>query len=137
MVPFIVFEPSSDFFSLKGHTVVPGIVRSGTLLYHGRGDSSIPTMEWVAFEPEASHGFCRTFGMHLGNCWLHTFAVDRPLRILYFDGSSAAKIGDGAMDSQDVITWDAIRPDLVREEGRRMQALCEWGKPLGLDGFVR
>ncbi|KAJ4493378.1 hypothetical protein C8R41DRAFT_882444 [Lentinula lateritia] len=120
----------------NGHTLVPGIIRSGTLLYHGRGDSNIPTMEWVAFDPEASYIFCKLYGQSQ-SCWLHTFRVERFLRILYFDGSSAAKIGDGAMDSQDILTWGEIKPDLVREEGMRIRKLCEWGAKVGLDGFVR
>ena len=122
---------------LVGHTIVPGIVRPGTLLYHGRGDSSIPVTEWVAFDPEISHGFCRGFGSLKGGCWHLTFAVVRPLRVLYFDGASAAKLGGGEMDSQDIITWGEIRPDRIREEGLRIQRLCEWGTPFGLDGFVR
>ncbi|KAJ3731675.1 hypothetical protein DFJ43DRAFT_1078478 [Lentinula guzmanii] len=120
----------------NGHTIVPGIVRSGTLLYHGRNDSNIPTMEWVAFDPEASHIFCRLYGQSR-SCWLHTFRVERPLRILYFDGSSAAKIDDGAIDSQDIFSWGEVRPDLFREEGLRILKLCEWGSKVGLDGFVR
>ncbi|KAE9403353.1 hypothetical protein BT96DRAFT_917611, partial [Gymnopus androsaceus JB14] len=121
----------------NGHTIVPGIVRPGTLLYHGRGDSIIPTTDWVAFNPEISHGFCRFLGLLEGSCWHHTFAVVRPLRVLHFDGTGAAKLPNGEMDSQDIIAWGEIRPDLFHQEGLRIQKLCEWGKPLGLDGFVR
>ncbi|KAE9403351.1 hypothetical protein BT96DRAFT_1017059 [Gymnopus androsaceus JB14] len=121
----------------NGHTIVPGIVRPGTLLYHGREDSIIPATDWVAFDPEISYDFCRVFTLSGGGCWHLTFAAARPLRVLYFDGASAAKLGGGEMDSQDIITWGEIRPDRVLEEGLRIQNLCEWGKPLGLDGFVR
>lgn len=93
-------------------------------------------MEWVAFEPEVSHGFCRQFG-NSTDCWLLTFAVARPLRVLYFDGAGASKVEDGAMDTQDLFTWGSIMPELVREDALRIQKMCEWGKTLGLDGFVR
>ena len=29
----------------------------------------------------------------------------QPLKLLYFDGSSAAKMSDGTLDSQDLLTW--------------------------------
>ena len=61
----------------------------------------------------------------------------RDLRLVYFDGSSAAKIKDGPLDSQDVILWGRPRPDKYRSERERIKGLCDWGKPLGLDGFVR
>ncbi|KAE9395978.1 hypothetical protein BT96DRAFT_861389 [Gymnopus androsaceus JB14] len=120
----------------NGHTIVPGIVPSGTLLYHGRGDKNIPDVEWVAFEPEVSYGFCRQFGGP-NSCWMHTFAVARPLKIIYFDGAGASKVEDGAMDSQDLFTWGEIKPECVLEDALRIQKMCDWGKTLGLDGFVR
>ncbi|KAJ3862345.1 hypothetical protein EV359DRAFT_83431 [Lentinula novae-zelandiae] len=46
----------------NGHTIIPGIVQPGTMLYHGRADSDIPAMYWVAFEPELSYTFCQIFG---------------------------------------------------------------------------
>jgi len=61
----------------------------------------------------------------------------RDLRLLYFDGSSAAKMKDGPMDSQDVVAWGRPRPDKRFSERERLEALCEWGRPFGLDGFVR
>jgi hypothetical protein len=56
---------------------------------------------------------------------------------MYFDGSAAAKMNDGPMESQDVIAWGKPRPDKYFAERERIKALCEWGKPYGLDGFVR
>jgi hypothetical protein len=41
------------------------------------------------------------------------------------------------MDSQDVVTWGEPRPDKYFSERERINALCDWGKPFGLDGFVR
>ena len=61
----------------------------------------------------------------------------RDLRLVYFDGSSAAKMMGGPLDSQDIILWGRPRPDKHRSERARIEGLCDWGKPLGLDGFVR
>ncbi|KAJ4497501.1 hypothetical protein C8R41DRAFT_822495 [Lentinula lateritia] len=44
------------------------------MLYHGRGDSDIPTMDWVAFEPELAYTFCGVFG-GAENCWLQNFVL--------------------------------------------------------------
>ena len=41
------------------------------------------------------------------------------------------------MDSQDIIAWGRLRPDKHYSEWERIEALCEWGRPLGLDGFFR
>ena len=41
------------------------------------------------------------------------------------------------MDSQDIIAWGRLRPDKHYSEWERIEALCKWGRPLGLDGFVR
>ena len=44
---------------------------------------------------------------------------------------------DGPLDSQDVIAWGRPRPDKYLSEWERIETLCDWGKPLGLYGFVR
>jgi len=41
------------------------------------------------------------------------------------------------MDSQDVILWGRPQPDKFFSEWERANALCDWGRPFGLDGFVR
>ena len=61
----------------------------------------------------------------------------RELRLVIFDGLSAAKTTEGTMDSQDIIAWGRLRPDKHYSELERIEALCEWGRPLGLDGFFR
>ena len=61
----------------------------------------------------------------------------RPLKVLYFDGSSAAKMTTGPLDSQDILLWGEAKPELIFAETRRIQELCEWGKEFGLDGFAR
>ena len=44
---------------------------------------------------------------------------------------------DGPLDSQDVIVWGRPQPNKHFSERERIQSLCDWGRPLGLDGFVR
>jgi hypothetical protein len=61
----------------------------------------------------------------------------RKLRLAYFDGSSAAKMDTGTMDSQDIMFWGEVRPDKAWNELDRILDACEWGKQFGLDGFVR
>lgn len=61
----------------------------------------------------------------------------RDLRLLYFDGSSAAKMPNGTMDSQDLVIWGNIDEYRSYKERERIDTLCEWGKKYGLDGFVR
>jgi hypothetical protein len=66
-----------------------------------------------------------------------TAQAKRDLRLVYFDGLSAAKMKDGPLDSQDVIAWGRPQPDKYFSERERIESLCDWGRPLGLDGFIR
>ena len=66
-----------------------------------------------------------------------TLQAKRDLRLVYFDGLSAAKMKDGTLDSQDVVLWGRPQPDKNFSEIERIEALCDWGKQFGLDGFVR
>lgn len=116
---------------------MPGTVPVGTLLYHGTYHNALPTEpEWVATDPEHSHLFCSSLVPDSG-CWHATIVAARPLKVLYFDGSSAAKMVGGPMDSQDLVIWDAVRPEKTFAEKERITELCRWGKEVGLDGFVR
>ncbi|KAK0203741.1 hypothetical protein DFS33DRAFT_1431675 [Desarmillaria ectypa] len=120
----------------NGHNLIPGIVPVGTLLYHGRGDSNIPTVpQWTATDPEHAHPFCR--GSPETGCWQLTLITTRPLNVLYFDGSSAAKMKGGPMDTQDIVAWRKLVPEWMFNESRRLADLCIWGQKFGLDGFVR
>lgn len=90
------------------------------------------TLDWLATDPE--HSFI--FGH--GKCRLYTYATTRSLRLAYFDGSSAAKVTpSGAMDSQDIVIWGKVRPNMARNERVRIKELCKWGEKFKLDGFVR
>ena len=66
-----------------------------------------------------------------------TLQAKRNIRLVYFDGLSAAKMKDGTLDSQDVLLWGRPEPEKYRSERERIESLCDWGRPLGLDGFVR
>ncbi|KAG1733653.1 uncharacterized protein EDB91DRAFT_1300049 [Suillus paluster] len=105
-----------------------------TLLYHGTNSDTIPTEpDWVAADPEHSIIFASgrdESGWHL------TLAATRPLKVLYFDGSSAAKVMDGSLDIQFLVAWGDSIPGRVND-GDLIKALCAWGKEFGIDGFVR
>jgi hypothetical protein len=135
-LPLITFEKClSALMFCTGHNLVPGTVPVGTLLYHGQRDSNIPSApDWIATDPEHSYLFCRG---ETGGCWHLTLVAVRPLQVLYFDGSSAAKMREGPMDSQDVVGWGKIMPDRYFDERQRITDLCNWGKPLGIDGYLR
>ncbi|KAH9056822.1 hypothetical protein EDB87DRAFT_1686836 [Lactarius vividus] len=116
----------------NGHSLIPATIPKGTILYHGRTDPQIPTSpDWVAFDFEHSAILCHR------SCRMISLQAKRDLRLVYFDGLSAGKMKDGPLDSQDVILWGRPRPDKIFSEIERIKALCDWGRPLGLDGFVR
>ncbi|KAG1865227.1 hypothetical protein C8R48DRAFT_188660 [Suillus tomentosus] len=120
-----------------GHTIVPGTIPVGTVLYHGALTSPhLPTaLDWVAVEPEHSTFFCRgTIGT---GCWLLTLTVTRPMKVLYFDGNSAAKLPEGTIDTQDLVAWSEMKPERVWNEEQRIKDLCKWGEKYGVNGFVR
>ena len=117
---------------ILGHSIVPATIPTGTILYHGRMDDRVPDEpNWLAFDFEHAYLFC------FGPCYVISLQTKRDLRLLYFDGSSAAKMKDGPMDSQDIIAWRQLQPDKYFSERERIRALCDWGRPYGLDGFVR
>lgn len=82
--------------------------------------------------------FCRGFeGSGEPACWFLTLVVTRPLKLLYFDGSSAAKIANGTMDTQDILAFGKVEDQSWDSDLLRLDRLCEWGSDYGLDGFVR
>ncbi|KAG2064919.1 hypothetical protein BDR04DRAFT_1177184 [Suillus decipiens] len=118
----------------NGHNIVPGVIPTGTLIYHGTARNTTPSgPEWTATDPEHSLIFVRG---HEGG-WLLTLAATRPLKVLYFDGSSAAKVPEGTMDTQDIVAWGEVQPERHFDEKSRIKDLCRWGKEFGIDGFAR
>lgn len=61
----------------------------------------------------------------------------RPLKVLYFDGSSAAKMAGGPLDSQDIVGWGKVMSGRYFNERQRIVDLCSWAKKVGIDGFIR
>ena len=41
------------------------------------------------------------------------------------------------MDTQDIVLWGKVRPEMTWNELARIRELCKWGEQFGLDGFVR
>ncbi|OAX30888.1 hypothetical protein K503DRAFT_806601 [Rhizopogon vinicolor AM-OR11-026] len=66
------------------------------------------TLDWVATEPDHSMHFC--IGTAKSGYWHVTFAVTRPMKVLYFDGSSVAKLPEGTLDAQDFVAWSKMKP---------------------------
>ncbi|KAG1841796.1 hypothetical protein DFJ58DRAFT_907653 [Suillus subalutaceus] len=91
-----------------GHTIVPGTIPVGTLLYHGA----------------------------ITGCWHLTLTVTRPMKVLYFDGNSAANLPEGTMDTQDLVAWSEMKPEWLNHEKQRIMDLCKWGQKYGVNGFV-
>ncbi|KAI6033289.1 hypothetical protein EDC04DRAFT_3115011 [Pisolithus marmoratus] len=120
----------------NGHTIVPGTVPIGTYLYHATNRHHVPTIpDWVSMNPEESTYFC--MGPPEMGCWHLTLVTTRPLKVLYFDGNSAAKLYSGTMDTQDVLTWGKVLLNKTSLEQERISTLCEWGSRFGVDGFIR
>ncbi|KAG0697383.1 hypothetical protein DFH29DRAFT_878735 [Suillus ampliporus] len=118
------------------HNIVPGVVPIGTLLYHGTPLDTIPTEpDWIATDPEHAILFAGHDARD-GGGWLLTLAATRPLKVLYFDGSSAAKAMNGTMDVQFLVAWGDSIPERV-SDSEVIKVLCTWGKKFGIDGFAR
>ena len=87
-------------------------------------------LDWLATDPEHSLIFRRS------ECYLYTYVTIRALRLAYFDGSSAAKVGSfGVMDTQDIVIWGKVRPDMSHSEHIHIQELCKWGESLNWTGL--
>jgi hypothetical protein len=84
-------------------------------------------------DPEHSIYFSRGNG----SGWHLTLTATRPLKVLYFDGSSAAKLSEGTMDMQDIIAWGQPHPERFFDERGRIDDICKWGKEFSIDGFAR
>ncbi|KAJ7113172.1 hypothetical protein C8R44DRAFT_631454 [Mycena epipterygia] len=132
----------------NGHNIIPGTVSVGTLLYHGHTNNSLPTFpEWTATDPEHSFQFCGSPGIpripginlkeSVTGCWQLTLVATRPLKVLYFDGSSAANMKDGTLDAQDLLIWGKFDPARWLDERARIDDLCAWGNEFGIDGYLR
>ncbi|KAF5340185.1 hypothetical protein D9758_014985 [Tetrapyrgos nigripes] len=154
----------------NGHTIVPGRIPIGTIFYHGRSSpdmvesskagqkSGADAESTKEKEKEKEKAKAKKTKGDGDDCWFITLVTTRELRVLYFDGSSAAKMIGGSMDSQDAFAyrdeleleaekaeeqkdapsrWDD--PGRIFGEVERLRRLCQWVEEqgLGVDGFVR
>ncbi|PWY65741.1 hypothetical protein BO70DRAFT_356701 [Aspergillus heteromorphus CBS 117.55] len=74
--------------------------------------------------------------------YFHTYRTKREMRLVYFDGQSAAKLLRGTLDMQDIVllnaTWFDGSPaegDNVRADGLCALARDRWDNRV--DGFIR
>ncbi len=140
-------------------------VPEGTLLYHGDAYAKVPDIpEWLAFEVEHGEFFARKpiFARRTSDNvqpvgsqdalipensgppkfepgYLHMYQANRPLRLLYFDGMSAATASYlGPTDMQEYMflnqTWNFDSDGGILAYGA---ALCKKGAEWGVEGFVR
>ncbi|KAL7416249.1 hypothetical protein BDY24DRAFT_378963 [Mrakia frigida] len=127
----------------NGHLLLPVTIPTHTTVYHARNDNgSVPSPDWVAMDVEMSYGIMTG---RSGGTWLSTFVTAREIKLVYFDGNSAALGTPGWLDTQDVVAppeedetpghpgggWNGEHDRAVR--------LCEWNEreKLRLDGFLR
>jgi len=87
-----------------GHTIASCTIPAYTILYHARADDKAPppSPEWLAFDQEMSYAI---FGI-APKAHMLTFRTTRDVKCMYFDGSSAALMNDGSMDSQMVFLYN-------------------------------
>ncbi|EMD40586.1 hypothetical protein CERSUDRAFT_121303 [Gelatoporia subvermispora B] len=124
----------------NGHTIIPGVLEPFTLLYHARKDKLIvpPSPEWFAFDSEMSYGIMAGMG---GQTFMFTYQTNRPAKIIYFDGMSAALSMSGWLDSQEVFLRGKGKNNgedyTPFDEYGRAANLCRWGLEYGIEGYIR
>lgn len=122
----------------NGLSFVPGYIPAGTLFYHGKIGPSPPSgMEWLAFDPEYSLNMLQGPFWTPNNSYLLTFTNIKPLKVLNIDGASAALFPDGTFDSQGFVLNQTKSDWIGFKEYERANLLCEFGKELGVDGYIR
>jgi hypothetical protein len=144
----------------NGISVFRVTIPEGTLLYHGNAYPEVPDIpEWLAFEIEHGEYFARksrsssnvqavsehdpltpkiSGPVDFDPGYLHVYQANRPLRLLYFDGMSAATGSPlGPSDMQEYMflnhTWDFDSGGIMAYGA----ALCKKGAEWGVEGFVR
>ncbi|KAF8319773.1 hypothetical protein DL93DRAFT_119753 [Clavulina sp. PMI_390] len=119
----------------RSHSIIPSVIPAGTVLYHGRPDTKIPTVpDWLGFDFEHSQIFARAPGGYV-----LTFATKRALRVIAFDGLSAHQ----SRDTQQVFLRGRVFDDSVDGDARSgasfdpQTELCAWASKHNIDAFVR
>ncbi|KAI0377098.1 hypothetical protein F5Y04DRAFT_265019 [Hypomontagnella monticulosa] len=141
----------------NGMSLFPGIIPEGVLLYHGRFTKEEPELfDWLAFEIEHAESFARggwryppnrTLSIPLQDeqrppifapksGYLHVYQADRPLNVLYIDGTAAGKTDMGTVDTQDYLLAVNRSRDSWND-WQRAKGLCELAQEWNIDGFIR
>ncbi|GAQ36114.1 hypothetical protein AtubIFM56815_005497 [Aspergillus tubingensis] len=120
------FDTQALHASHDGHHNKPGRQSQSDIEEHQEQSSSMPT------EPTAEEQ----------TGYFHTYRTKRELRLVYFDGQSAAKSLKGTLDMQDIVLRNATLFDGSPAEGDDLRAddLCamardQWDNRV--DGFIR
>ncbi|KAI1077325.1 hypothetical protein F5B20DRAFT_270916 [Whalleya microplaca] len=143
----LLHQWGNTFFP-NGHSLVACEIAPYTLLYHGRLDGELPpSPEWLAFDLEMSYGIMGSSP----NSHLLTYQATRPVKVIYFDGESAALMGLGQLDTQMLHVFGNVSgPDHsdgfrgLFDEYARAHGLCDWlrsselgGPGWGFEGVIR
>ncbi|KAI1143642.1 hypothetical protein F5Y05DRAFT_2021 [Hypoxylon sp. FL0543] len=150
----------------NGMSLFPAVIPEGVLLYHGTHTREVPEgFEWLAFEIEHAENFARGrwrrpndtdrkphLGMNMplqvadephdrppfepGEGHLHIYQAERPLNVLYIDGTSAGKTDMGTVDTQDILLA-GNRSHKPMDDWRRAEDLCALAQKWKIDGFIR
>lgn len=125
----------------NGHSIIPATIAPFSPLYHARKSAVVPppSPEWFAFDPEMSNAI---MAPRSGPTYLSTYRTTKSVKVLYFDGMSAALGGSGWLDTQEVLVKGKGSSDeddwrLWFDDYGRLQRLCKWGVQRGIEGFVR
>lgn len=87
-----LFEQWANTFFPNGHTIAACEVPTHTLFYHGRHDTDTPpSPEFLAFDVEMAYGIMG----NLPDSRMLTYRTTRPVKCLYFDGTSANLMSAG------------------------------------------
>lgn len=141
----------------NGMSLFPGFIPEGVLLYHGTFTKEVPELfEWLAFEIEHAESFARGGWRYPPNHtldvplqgeepppiyvpksgYLHIYQAERPLNILYIDGTAAGKTDMGTVDTQDYLLA-VNRSRAWWNDWQRADGLCKLAREWDIDGFIR
>ncbi|KAI0145765.1 hypothetical protein F4776DRAFT_660644 [Hypoxylon sp. NC0597] len=71
-----------------------------------------------------------------GKGHLHIYQAERPLNVLYIDGTAAGKTDMGTVDTQDILLAGNMSR-VPMDDWKRADDLCALGKKWNIDGFIR
>ena len=152
----MLFSHPSEHWSRRDSSAVPShsnVVSQGfsppTLLRTGHGPTSEPVGDqlWPVPPNEVplkspTPDIWQNFRDHQDWGYLHTYTTTQPLRLLYLDGTSAAKTTLGTLDLQDKIVLQnhfnfstTLDDDSARAEELCRVAGTDWSDRI--DGFIR